>query len=531
MANLNSLPTEILQDILYRLNATLPELRNYSLVCKKLSGLANAELYKNIDLNHENDWQANAKTERRLTSFLHSLAENPKLGALVRTLKTAEVPVHKSRGDVDLKLEDSVYIAAARNLTQIKEVALTPCLMSAHILANLQRYSQLEELEVKGLKPEERIWTSTSTISLTSLKCIIPSDWQDQRPPFETASFLLNVAETTCPNLQSIDVTLKQIRGTPPPLPTVDPSIPRSYLPSASNQPALKDLRHLGFHFQDSRSESSVQDSVLQVVEKYKHSLVSLSIPLETGYNRGTLNFLLKIADLLPSLKILSLSEPQDVNFYNTENGDILTGFEFFDNLTTGFVERRIELERFEAWDLHSSFGERMGRLFGRWKGLKCLRVGDADNENTAFGNDGRLDFYNYRSHILNFAKALPPSLEELTLEINGPDLFCDDDEDFDPISNLGPEIFTTLLHLRSFDIHAWITDCDGGIGAIPEKAIFFRRLPSAFADPSSEFFHQPQDPKIRELCTSRMDCIYQESSVVATKQFHSLKLVSGETG
>lgn len=93
-------------------------------------------------------------------------------------------------------------------------------------------------------------------------------------------------------------------------------------------------------------------------------------------------------------------------------------------------------------------------------------------------------------------------------MEINGEGLWCDEDSDFDPVCNLGTPIFDALRRLHTCDIHAWVSSCDGGLGQIPEKGVFYRRLT-----------HQPSTPddvplnKIKDVWTSRMDCIYQDEN------------------
>ena len=63
-------------------------------------------------------------------------------------------------------------------------------------------------------------------------------------------------------------------------------------------------------------------------------------------------------------------------------------------------------------------------------------------------------------------------------LEIWGEELFFDQDSDFDPFTCLGPTVFKALRRLHTFDIHAWISNLDGGLGSFPEKGVFYRRLP-----------------------------------------------------
>ncbi|KAF4629726.1 hypothetical protein G7Y89_g8422 [Cudoniella acicularis] len=85
-------------------------------------------------------------------------------------------------------------------------------------------------------------------------------------------------------------------------------------------------------------------------------------------------------------------------------------------------------------------------------------------------------------SGILGFVSSLPQSIEDMYIELDNSEVKCDEDEDFDPIEQLGPEIFKSLTRLHTLDINAWITNIDGGFGDIPEKAIFCRRRPKDFA-------------------------------------------------
>lgn len=119
----------------------------------------------------------------------------------------------------------------------------------------------------------------------------------------------------------------------------------------------------------------------------------------------------------------------------------------------------------------------------------------------------------------MGFIESLPPSLQELYLEVNGEDLSCDDDSDFDPIADMGCEIFTSKRRLHTCDIHAWISNHDGGLGFLPEKAVFFRRLPHDMADDASAE---------KQVWTSRMDCIYQDDDILVEKNMAVLDLGKG---
>jgi hypothetical protein len=84
---------------------------------------------------------------------------------------------------------------------------------------------------------------------------------------------------------------------------------------------------------------------------------------------------------------------------------------------------------------------------------------------------------------------------------------------------DLGPEIFGTLRRLHTCDIHAWISNIDGGLGQIPEKCVCYRRQPHFNGDP----YHN------KDLWTSRMDCIYQEDDPRVKKSRHHLFLGQNE--
>jgi hypothetical protein len=107
--------------------------------------------------------------------------------------------------------------------------------------------------------------------------------------------------------------------------------------------------------------------------------------------------------------------------------------------------------------------------------------------------------------------------LEEIYLEINANELMLDENEDFDGFCNFGNVIFKTLRRLHSCDIHAWISNVDGAITDLCEKAVFYRRL------------HLEPNNKIRDIWASRMDSIYQETGVLVMKKHSILELGADE--
>lgn len=95
---------------------------------------------------------------------------------------------------------------------------------------------------------------------------------------------------------------------------------------------------------------------------------------------------------------------------------------------------------------------------------------------------------------------ALPQSLQELYLEINGFNFFLEDTPDFDVICTFANNIFNRPAKLHTCDIQAWLPDDGNYMGDryIPHKAVFYRRL---------SCLNYRADPRTKAFWTSRMDC------------------------
>jgi hypothetical protein len=116
----------------------------------------------------------------------------------------------------------------------------------------------------------------------------------------------------------------------------------------------------------------------------------------------------------------------------------------------------------------------------------------------------------------MRFIRQLPQSLQELYQEINGDTVTSDESEDFHPVCNLGTKIFTALHRLHTCDIHAWISNIEGETGYLPEKCVFYRRPPR-------------QGSKVKDVWTSTMECVYQESNVIVDKECMEVELEEDE--
>ena len=209
----------------------------------------------------------------------------------------------------------------------------------------------------------------------------------------------MGVVESTCPRLESLDISLIDSRGELTTLCATPPERAQLYRDAEITKTTrLTHLRHFGFSYNS--SDTPIEETFLNFVERNKESLRSVSIPVSCGfYKRETLEFVLKVCRLLPGLNELTL-----VKTMSGSRGEDITGLHFFQELTTALASPKFSVERFSVGDMGTSFSPPLGMLFRAWKNLKYLRVGDKDNMNSLWGDDGRPNFHGYkevsRSHF-----------------------------------------------------------------------------------------------------------------------------------
>lgn len=425
--------------------------------------------------------------------------------------------------------DNAMLVKAAQNMISLTQASLTPNQLAVQIVADLQSYIQLADLTIHGIHPEQHIWAMSPT-SLTSLKWEMPTSYfRAFGSAWPAADYIVNVVENTCLALTSLDIGFSNREGQSE-LPAVAPERARQYRLVPNERPTtLPHLRHFGFRCWYGASEQgTIEINFLDFIERHRQSLKSVAIPLSYGpWSRGNLEFVLKVCGMLPDLKELRLISTKERG-----EGEGMTPYDFFYALTTKLSSPKFSIERFSVERIKYPFSADIGKLFQPWESLKFLRMGDGDNNNGPYDNDGRLDFGSYRPHLLQFIVALPQSLEELYLEINGESLTLDCDEHFDPVCELGAQIFSKLRRLHTCDIHGWFSDIDGGLGSIPEKEVHYRRLgyeESAEGDEGPPSLDARNANKVKYVWTSRMDSIYQEEDVEVIKEWEILELKDDE--
>ncbi|KAL2071866.1 hypothetical protein VTL71DRAFT_13101 [Oculimacula yallundae] len=508
------LPTEVLQEIIsyFPTNPSdRKDLLNCSRVCQSLWEAATALIYRDIDLKtteYPGD-EINEKNVRRQARLLKSIAENLKLGALVKSFYDHEEPYGMYREPAYVTPDIDLMLDAAKNMTRLSAASLATEHLSDWIIMNLPSFDSLSNLKVDGFVPSKLIWRNLPT-SLKSLQWSIGDLNRDQVLAVDAvveASFLLKVVEETCPHLESFDISFtRESKNFPT---KISPEIIKEYstLPPTTYA-KLTRLRHFGFNhipYREEQQESLARAFVLDIVRRYSQTLTSIAIPGSSfAWTRSQLDFVLEVCAEIPSLLELKLSpDPGD-------HGTKLTPSVALRELITSPATAK--MEKFSTRCIEGPFSAELGQLFSPWKNLRFLHVGDEDIAGGPYGDDGRPQFDLYRPHILAFVQNLPDSLRELYLEINGEGVTCDEDEDFDYLAygfDTGTDIFNALTRLHTCDIHAWISNVDGGLGMIlPEKGVFFRRLGNPAAT----------SPKEKIIWTSRMDQLYQEENILVKK-------------
>jgi len=268
-----------------------------------------------------------------------------------------------------------------------------------YIIANLGSYSQLVDLTIYGLAPEENIW-KLEPVSLRKLTWTVPllSTRDKQHPSLRNSvSMLVNVVESTCPSLEYLDISFSQLRGYVPTKPKTSSDLPHQYIEMKSNdRKRLSHLRHIGVRHEKSGvdMESEVSIVFLELVERYAHSLNSVAIPVCRGpWTQEKLDYVMKVCMLLTGLKSLSLPD-LDVGLRHSTAAPHPLLIE----LITKLGDPIFQIERFSILNIETSFSASFGTLFRSWSSLRYLRIGDGDNSEGPFGEDGRPQFDDYRS-------------------------------------------------------------------------------------------------------------------------------------
>jgi len=203
----------------------------------------------------------------------------------------------------------------------------------------------------------------------------------------------LNVVETTCPQLQKLDVFLCEATKHILELTASPQKRTQQYLDlETAASPKLIHLRHFGFKYHQHNFQLETQKSFLGFIERYWESLTSVVIPV--GYNHEARSFILTVCQLLPNLKDLSLAK---TNTFPSRGNHGIFDIPFFTTLTNYLASPKFSIERLSTPDMDVSFSPALGQLFQSWSNLKFLQLGDKDISNGPYNNDGRPDFNAYR--------------------------------------------------------------------------------------------------------------------------------------
>lgn len=340
---------------------------------------------------------------RNLHVRLHEITKlrrNPRLGAEVRNFKNYYQDVYGYFNDATRDSDTTLVVAAAQNMKNLSDALLTPSHLAAHMIANLQSYIHLKRLQVYGLRPEDHIWR-VAPVSLTNLRWKSPLMWSHDNP-WQTATYLLNAVEKTCPALESLDIGVCDMRETFVELPKV-PERAQDYRDAQMSPTArLRRLRHFGFqhnHYIEKQRKQELRVKFLEFVKKHEQSLVSVCPPADCLAK--DLDFISDVSESLPGLKELTLTG--EANLLRRRN---TTGPAFFPILMTRITSLTDSIER-ASINIDCPFSAAVGKLFNAWPSLKFLRIGDAGNQGGPYSNSyGMLDVVAYAPVSESFVSA-----------------------------------------------------------------------------------------------------------------------------
>lgn len=332
---------------------------------------------------------------------------NPKLGALVKTFNSYWNlgGYHSYRDNRDansIDEENAIALSAAKNMVNLSRAELSHNHFGSQILDNLQNYPNLVDLRVCGFRPQDHMW-GQAPVSLKKINWNMPRESMNHRElgpesynAWDSAQLLIDVAATTCPGLESLGIIITHREdgapGTSPPSTNAAQQY-QSIIPNTSRLPSLK---HFSFHYNDYEYQNREKANLdmIDFISKHPH-ITSLSIDLGSVNGSRREPDLLEVCRMLPNLKVISLSSSHAA----TEQAAL----DFWSSITKGLASPAYEIESLSVRDLCCSFSPQLGSFFQSWKSLKSLRVGDKDNEYSAYGSDGRPQFKKYAPVCLLF--------------------------------------------------------------------------------------------------------------------------------
>ncbi|KAE9375143.1 hypothetical protein N431DRAFT_480500 [Stipitochalara longipes BDJ] len=487
---LDSLPREILHEILSFGTHNRKDLWNCSLVSHNLWEVATSILYSSIDLRIESQWcdgrwQLQKNPE---ITLVNTLASNPILGAKVRTLSICFPNPYGGVRDEYMAFGQENGDQAARNISFLTKAALTETGLTHHIIANITAYTQLTELNLR-LGPEIHQWGNKPT-PVKTLRWVVPTDYSKDGGTIDswnTAACVLDIVSTVFPEIVELDIS----NFTRTDSDAAPPSISQGVTDHSQtvSLPRLQSFRYQG------GVHGMERELMLDFVQRNHGTLTSLAMALGfEALDQKMMDYVQQIATAASKLKSLTIPNKGRRQRWASHTLPI------WSDPTPSLAKPTHGIEFFEMWDIGCSFSPAIGQFFSGWNSLRVLKIGAPLFEK--YERDGVPNFDDIAHEIQSFVRGLPQSIEEIYIELDNSQLTCDEDEDFDPIEELSAEIFKSLTRLHTLDINVWIADTDRTTGYIPEKAIFCRRRPSE---------QDLGNKKKKVVWTSRLECVYQE--------------------
>ena len=325
---------------------------------------------------------------------LNGVCRKPSIGRYVRSFQNATrsfnyfVVPDATREDYN----DELLTSAAKNLKMLRKAEFDENLIASVILDNIELYPHLEDLNLHGLSPMKYAWSNISPI-LTRLNWKIPIKCWKERP-WTSARLILIMAESTCPNLVSLDISYLDDHGRVRPFHWgTATAMPQEYPDFVMTGPTLNRLQHFGFvencgQLPDPLQDAEVAISTLGFLNRYRETLTSWTTFIGNMGSRQNLDKVIQGCEKLHLLTCLVVHARRTL-----EVNEPHIALSHLQTLISTITRTNPRLERFSMTTIETPFTSMTGMLFKAWQHLKFLRLGDGDNTKGPFRSNGRPDF------------------------------------------------------------------------------------------------------------------------------------------
>ena len=341
--------------------------------------------------------------------MLIDILSKPKLAQHVQSFRNDLSSIRFKKIDVVIELmENRPYNIgraglrnAARNMTMLRHATLTCNELSATLLDSISAYSHLRTLSLHGICPKT-FDIYHATLPITKLSWDLPLDLYDEDPRYSIIEILDAIVNNW------FDLVSLEVSGYHPPASSAAGREPPLYSKSRNSELSLAKLQHLALrrsthvsgraydYLSDDEvpaNDSDFNPALLTFIQQQNKSLTSLAISIEPNFAPEDLDFILQACTGLPQLISLTLS--------GEHPSDPSRSYQYLTETISTLVNAHPLLQRFSMKCIGSIVDSSVGKLFAPFTNLKFLHLGDGENADGPFAEDGRIDFNAYSLELV----------------------------------------------------------------------------------------------------------------------------------